>query len=181
MAVPWQCLGDRSRSLGLCVLYSIYFKDANKGYAVGKKGYALKTTDAGATWSVMVIAGLSNDLLKVVCTASLKCFVVGARGTLYTDNKDDSSWTNLNSDGSSIFPTNIYDDIHDIAFATTYSSEQGYAVGQNGMFYKTTDEGQTWAEDTVAKAALLTLAIETLHSTSMLDCVKGILLAIESL
>jgi photosystem II stability/assembly factor-like uncharacterized protein len=62
-------------------LYSVYFTNANIGYAVGWGGTILKTSDAGNTW-IASPSGTSNLLRSVYFTDANTGYVVGDGGTI---------------------------------------------------------------------------------------------------
>ena len=69
-------LSDSSR-----ILYSVYFTDANTGYAVGAGGKILKTTDGGTNWSVQS-SGTLEYLQSVYFTDANTGYAVGYNGMI---------------------------------------------------------------------------------------------------
>jgi photosystem II stability/assembly factor-like uncharacterized protein len=57
-------------------LNSVYFTDANTGYAVGDSGTIIKTNDGGDNWGIQS-SGTSADLYSVQFTDSLTGYAVG--------------------------------------------------------------------------------------------------------
>ena len=117
------------------MLSSIFFTDANHGYAVGgdyKSGAICKTTDGGTTWTPQYVSGQLNS----VCFTSVNTgYIVGAMRPLggiilKTDNAG-ATWTNQ-------YPP---EGLNSVFFV---NASIGYAVGYHGSIVKTTDGGTNW-------------------------------------
>jgi photosystem II stability/assembly factor-like uncharacterized protein len=117
------------------MLSSIFFTDANNGYAVGgdyKSGAICKTTDGGTTWTHQYV---SNQLNSVCFTSLNTGYIVGAMHTLggIILKTDDAGAT-----WSEQFPP---EGLNSIFFI---NASIGYAVGYNGSIVKTTNGGTNW-------------------------------------
>src|SRR5665811_1276571 len=64
------------------ILGSLYFTDANTGYAIAKNGIILKTTDEGSTWTA-VLKMETPRLSSLYFTNVSIGGVNGARATIY--------------------------------------------------------------------------------------------------
>jgi hypothetical protein len=87
-------------------LYSIYFADANTGYAVGDYGTIIKTCDAGQTWDSLYSG--THNLLYSVCFADVNTgYAVGSYGTILKTTNGGTTFiteTKLPESTFSIFP-----------------------------------------------------------------------------
>ncbi len=90
---------------------SIFFVNANTGYAATNGGKIIKTTDAGKNW-IDLVSGVNLSLESVFFPESTTGYVVGAKGTiLKAVNVVDGIKTNSNSTKFKIFPNPIFDNI----------------------------------------------------------------------
>ncbi|MEI7727752.1 MAG: T9SS type A sorting domain-containing protein, partial [Bacteroidota bacterium] len=62
-------------------LYSVFFPDANNGYAVGDSGTILKTTNGGTTWTKLS-TGTTHFFVSVYFTDANTGYVVGEGETI---------------------------------------------------------------------------------------------------
>ncbi|MFZ4522512.1 MAG: YCF48-related protein [Bacteroidales bacterium] len=112
---------------------SVCFADANNGFAAGNSTL-LKTTDAGATWSVFS-EGFYISAMDFPTPD--RGFAVGVDGLILQTTDGGASWEQHN------FPTT--DNLFAVHF---YDADTGYAVGGTemitGLILKTTDGGVTW-------------------------------------
>jgi photosystem II stability/assembly factor-like uncharacterized protein len=110
-------------------LNSVWFTDANTGFAVGMHGTILKTTDGGATWSVHPV--ITTGYISTVCfTDANHGYAVGEAILRTTDGGN--NWTVI-TNGSNL-------QLNSVCFP---SATTGYAAGGNTIM-KTTDAGLTW-------------------------------------
>jgi photosystem II stability/assembly factor-like uncharacterized protein len=121
-----------------CYLNSVYFIDANSGYAVGgidstnRNSLILKTTNAGTTWTKYILS-TSAYLNCVYFTDSNNGYAVGDEGTIFKTTNAGTSWSQLS------IP--IFSDFHSIYFI---NRNIGYAVGDYSKIITTNDAGNTW-------------------------------------
>ncbi|KAF5046146.1 Ycf48-like protein [anaerobic digester metagenome] len=123
-------------------LRGVDFVNADTGIAVGYNGTVLRTTDGGATWS-LIDAGVTSDLLSVRFLNNLTCFITGAPGILRSGDGG-LTWVPVKS-GWKYFNTFFVND------------NIGYACGQMGMIAKTTDGGLTWSDSSTFNADMVAL------------------------
>jgi photosystem II stability/assembly factor-like uncharacterized protein len=129
-------------------LLDVDFLDAARGFAVGEDSTALVTQDGGRTWR-NVSLGLSLDLdeeinlFAVAVTAPFRACVAGDRGRIFTTRDGGATWKESDSP--------LYDQATmegRILYAMAYDSGVLYAVGIDGAFVRSPDEGDTWMEGT---------------------------------
>ena len=127
-------------------LYSVYFTDAQKGFAVGAYSTILKTTNGGEIWSE---DGRIKDPTKLASTFKTISFInekdgyiAGLTGVLLTTDAGET-WDTLPTGDLNL---NIYSS----AIAFFYSSlDTGFIAGTNPStgekeLRTTTDRGVTW-------------------------------------
>ena len=117
-------------------LKSVFFTDANTGYAVGGDyggcGTILKTSDGGLSWDI--IPGVTtNELSSVFFTNSATGYIAGNNGTILKTIDAGLSWSPLPS-GTTNYLSSVY-------FA---DENTGYAVGDAGTILKTVNGGTNW-------------------------------------
>ena len=118
-------------------LSSVYFTDANTGFAVGDNysiagpngGAIIRTSDGGTTWHT-VASGTANLLQSLTFTGMNNGYVVGEFGTILKTTDEGSTWTSQTS--GTIMGLNS------VSFI---DSNTGYAVGEGGTILKTTNGG----------------------------------------
>ncbi len=122
---------------------SIYFLDANNGFAVNVSGKFFKTTDAGATWSVLPIDKL-GQINSVFFTNIKTGYVADASGQILKTIDGGNTWV------QKYFEKNDSLMFNDVFFTDT---NNGYAVGAKylsheveGIILKTSDGGETWTK-----------------------------------
>ena len=109
----------------------------NTGYIVGFNGTAMKTVNAGITWS-MLNTGIATQTLFSVH------FTDGVTGTAVGGTQTDTATIIRTTDGGSNWiiqnpnTTNLLRGVYFLNYFT------GFAVGNNGTILKTTDGGFNW-------------------------------------
>jgi photosystem II stability/assembly factor-like uncharacterized protein len=135
--LEWHLISSQPNTL----LFSVYFTDSKKGFAVGSvlgnDGYSLihgtifKTSTGGSSW-----VNISNDTLQnlssVFFTDSLTGYAVGTNSILKTNNAG-NNWSTIFIDSNVILQSIFFVD-----------KNTGYAVGISGVIMKTTNGGQNW-------------------------------------
>ncbi|HWP81242.1 MAG TPA: FG-GAP-like repeat-containing protein [Bacteroidota bacterium] len=118
------------------LLYDVNFPDANTGYAVGRNGTIVKSTNGGVNWTNISSGnGLSNSLFGVWFTNPSTGWISGAGGLIRRTDDGGSLWTTQ--------PTPVTDALRAIKFT---DGNNGLAVGGNGVILRTTNGGQTWSQ-----------------------------------
>ncbi len=131
----WQCqFGARGQHL-----FGLDFVNENVGYAVGERGYLLKTIDGGAHWSVLPTTGTLRWLYGVAFRDEKTGFAVGLQETVIKTTDGGNTWRRLNapSDRKPYGFHPIYRDV-------TFQDETGCIVGQNGTVLISHDGGDSW-------------------------------------
>jgi photosystem II stability/assembly factor-like uncharacterized protein len=115
-------------------LNSVYFTDADRGYAVGNNGTIIKTINGGTDWTSQT-PGTTNHLLDVFFLNAATGYIVGDSGTILKTTNGGSEWYNT---GSVAFGS-----IQSVSFV---NSNVGYVSCSNSPndILKTTDGGLTW-------------------------------------
>ncbi len=149
-----QNLGDKAQAPekmtivdGQGGLRSVYFKDANSGWAVGGSNEYFRniytTTDGGVTWNLRYLGLEEYDLFSIAVTPSGKSWAVGGGGSIFY-SETGVNWVQQFSGTSSFNADNILE----LQFI---NSTTGYAVGfrndwmiGSGLVLKTTNGGNTW-------------------------------------
>ncbi len=144
-------------------LNSVFFVDADTGYAVGGigglevGGIILKTVNGGASW-VQQTSGTYNTLYSVYFTNADTGYVSGDQGTILKTTDGGLNWTTY-SMGTWINP------LYSIYFT---DADTGYAVGDFGIIFKTTDGGANWVKITSGYGTSINL-----RSVHFLDADNG--------
>ena len=73
-------------------LNSVYFSDAQRGWAVGGNGTIVVTTDGGATWSAQT-SGTSDGLNSVYFSDAQRGWAVGSTGTIVATTDGGATWS----------------------------------------------------------------------------------------
>jgi photosystem II stability/assembly factor-like uncharacterized protein len=132
-------------------LESVSFVNASDGWAVGKRGVILTTSDGGTTWSAQT-SGTKGELDGVVFADSLHGYAVGQNGVILSTNNGGATWiaqtshTSQNLESvSTIFDGPVaYGGGEFGVVPVTGDYNDAIAVGKNGVIRMTTDGGATW-------------------------------------
>lgn len=145
-AQSWQ-----SQSSGTTVgITSIYFTDANTGWALGWKFFPskvlLKTTNAGATWFSQTLPASVVSPCDIWMVNSTTGYIVTHAAQIYKTTDGGSSWflQLLDPSGEGNF--------NSIIFTNTNT---GYAVGYPGLIYKTVNAGSSWLQQITGTSVFL--------------------------
>ncbi|MBP1669508.1 MAG: hypothetical protein H6Q21_1874 [Bacteroidetes bacterium] len=135
-------------------LYSLYFYDANTGFAVGgesdcsgtgcvpRGSIVLKTTNRGETWEKQTTPA-KGKLVSIAFVDNLTGFAVG-EGLLAKTNDGGTTWEE--------FTLELTGTIEKIFFL---NHETGYMCGLFNNLFKTTDGGNTWNNLTPQNAKII--------------------------
>lgn len=113
-------------------LFSVSFPNQTHGWACGRWGRILHTSDAGATWSVQV-SGTDFTLTGVSFPDDRTGWVVGDRGTILHTTDGGRTWVRQQS------PVELY--LMGVCFV---DSSTGWIAGERAQILSTRDGGQTW-------------------------------------
>lgn len=119
-------------------LRSVFFIDANTGFAVGDDGTIIKTTDGGNDWDDRT-SGTTRTLRSVFFINASTGWVVGSDGTIRKTTNGGTTWVAQDSDLDDDDNITLYD----VQFI---DANTGWAVGSDGVILKTTDGGNDWDE-----------------------------------
>ena len=108
-------------------------RDGKVFVAVGRGGAIERSTDGGASWSV-VASGTANDLVKVFAGAPRVLVAVGGGGTIVRSVNDGASWAVMKSGTENMF-TSILET----------SSGTLIVVGKEGTIVRSSDSGANWS------------------------------------
>jgi len=126
-AQNWQPLSSGTKNN----LNSVYFVDANIGFAVGDYGTILKTNNGGIDW-IAQSSTTRNKLTSVYFVNYNIGYAVGAAGTILKTSNGGNAWQVQNSGTTEL--------LYAVCFV---SPLKGYAVGPNGIYLVTID-GLNW-------------------------------------
>jgi photosystem II stability/assembly factor-like uncharacterized protein len=115
-------------------LYSIIFTNGTTGYAVGKNGTIIKTTNNGDSWFWQT-SGTKQSLKNVCFLDENIGFTVGWGGTILKTSNAGATWESI--------PSGTDAPLREITFT---DDGVGYIVGYNGTILKSTDSGNTWSK-----------------------------------
>jgi photosystem II stability/assembly factor-like uncharacterized protein len=127
-------------------ILDIYFLNDNTGYACTgasstRQAGIFKTTDGGASWTILDSIGNSESLKKIEFINNSLGFVAATSGHLYKTTDGGATWSDISI-------TSIQYDIYDVHFI---SPSVGYAASVKDMMgagiYKTTNGGTSWTLD----------------------------------
>jgi photosystem II stability/assembly factor-like uncharacterized protein len=139
-------------------LNGVSFADAANGWAVGKGGTLIATTNGGESWHLLA-APAGQDLYGVSFLDTSKGWIVGNNKTLLKTVNGGASWSALTFPAGA--PT-----LNDVAFVNTTPGPTGYAVGSGGTILKSLDGGNSWG-------AQLTGTTKNLLAVSFPDASHG--------
>ncbi len=117
-------------------LYSVFFRDASEGWAVGALGGIVHTTDGGVTPWVQQTSATGASLNDIAFADATHGIAVGDFGTVLTTVDGGTTW-----DDHSIFP------LYFLQAVAMTSDLNAVAVGSSGSIYITADGGTTWNRD----------------------------------
>ncbi|MBE0662662.1 MAG: T9SS type A sorting domain-containing protein [Bacteroidales bacterium] len=130
-------------------LNSVYFTDADRGYAVGDSGIILKSIDGGNNWAIQS-SGTFANLFSVQFTDSLTGYAVGDSSIILKTIDGGDNWVNQS--------VGVSADFSSVSFPTV---DTGYVVGfywdwlNSDTLYnyilKTTNGGNLWTTSYVYK------------------------------
>jgi photosystem II stability/assembly factor-like uncharacterized protein len=124
-------------------LYSVYFTDANNGYAVGASGTIVKTTNGGLNWTEQA-SPTSKNLYSLRFTDANTGYAVGQNATIIKTTNAGVDWSLQTTGGYTMY------DFFSVNFPT---SNKGFICGYGWLYsewwcviYKTLNGGANWTE-----------------------------------
>ncbi|HEX6590660.1 MAG TPA: YCF48-related protein [Moraxellaceae bacterium] len=126
------------------MLTSVYFANAQEGWAVGHNGVILYSSDAGASWQLQHADKDANSekagapLLGVWFADNQNGFAVGAYGYFLATHDGGSTW----SDNSSAISNT--DGWHLNAIRGQQGGNTVFIVGEHGTLFRSQDKGASW-------------------------------------
>jgi len=127
-------------------LKSIYFRDNNTGWVVGKSGDSgiiVNTIDGGLTWTNQLYAN-NQFFIKVYFSDPNNGLAIGNNGSVFQTDNGGIIWTLIN-EGFDV-------DFFDVFFVDLYNIWAIGSIGQypqpvfEGLIYYSSDSGETWTE-----------------------------------
>jgi photosystem II stability/assembly factor-like uncharacterized protein len=124
-------------------LYSVFFTDANRGYAVGSdfymgEGIIFKTEDGGDTWTEQS-SGTVGSLASVYFTDAMTGYASGNNNPYGYSPETGTIFKT--TDGGEHWILQVQDTIKNIYSVFFTDENTGYAVGEGGTILKTTNGG----------------------------------------
>jgi len=114
-------------------LNDVHFPSRNTGYAVGRRGTIMKSSDGGKSWQQMSGTPFV-DLNGIHFLSDTTGWIVGNSGTIFVTYDGGESWEQQHS-GTSRHLNAIY----------MLDQDNGWVVGQNGTILVTSDGGSSWS------------------------------------
>jgi photosystem II stability/assembly factor-like uncharacterized protein len=134
-------------------LEAVHFVDANNGWAVGRQGKIVKTSNGGTTWTTQN-SGTTNDLNDVFMVSTAVGYAVGDGGRVIKYNG--SSWTTIDISYSQ--------DMFGVYFL---DASTGWISGDWGRIMMTTNGGTSWT--TQVNNSMYSNSFHDLHMLSTTD------------
>jgi len=154
-------------------IYGVAFEDGQNGWAVGEIGTVVRTTDGGRSWKRWT--SRTDEILRSAFSRSpslegnernLWLLAVGDAGTVVR------IWEDSDFVGQSLDTIDTND-----LWAVTFVDSTGWAVGENGAIWHTTDDGVTWSEQTSHVSETLTDVVFTDALTGLIVGSGGTILS----
>jgi len=129
--VTWHSVASPTQA----TLTSLYFFDAQIGWAAGHDSVILKTTNGGTSWHLVHSAPeLQKPLLKIWFRNAHQGFAIGAYGLFLQTSDGGATWQQR---------TIVEGDKHMNALAAQTDGKL-FIVGEAGSLLRSVDDGQTW-------------------------------------
>ena len=154
-------------------LFAVTFPTENDGWACGRWGAVLHTSDGGKTWARQK-SGTDYTLSAIYFIDVRNGWAVGDEGTIIATNDGGKTWTSQKSpvpyflmdvyfltpsrglivterthilstdDGGKTWKVQFKDEDYILKALSFCNNETGWAVGEFGYIYRTKDGGNTW-------------------------------------
>jgi photosystem II stability/assembly factor-like uncharacterized protein len=113
-------------------LFSVSFPTDRDGFACGRSGTIIHTSDGGATWAAQK-SGTKYSLSAIQFLDARNGWAVGEAGTIVATKDGGKTWVSQKS------PVDIF--LMDVQFI---NRQKGWAVGERTTILYTQDGGQSW-------------------------------------
>ena len=130
-------------------LQKVQFPSATTGYITGDDGTVYVTTDGGGHWAKKVPGAADVGFTGLSFTDAGHGWVCGGQGNedfyggrCYSTADGGATWKDVSPDPSAV--------VQDCSFV---SGGHGWVVGQDGVIFRTTDGGASWARQHAAVGA----------------------------
>jgi photosystem II stability/assembly factor-like uncharacterized protein len=130
-------------------LYDIVFSDEQNGWAVGKNGVIIRTSNGGQNWQTQE-SGTSKNFAAITFTDGQSGWIVGENIILHTQNGGDS-WQIQKEGEWTLLSVAFRDD------------RNGLAVGQSGVILLTVNAGNDWIQVGVEEVPVQDVSIPCLN------------------
>jgi hypothetical protein len=129
-------------------------------------GLILKSEDNGKSWAP---TSLNGDIYKHACVIGSCAYIIGYFGSIYKSTDSGLTWFPI-SNGT---PTTGLK----MAKAHFVNEKQGYVIGENGLFMKTLDGGNSWQKSNAMTNQNLT-SITNFKDSLLITGQKGTVLMV---
>ena len=141
--ISWEMIRD---TITKPWLKSVFMMNEMNGIIAGVSGSVLKSSDGGLSWNQVSLAGSMNSrqYYSIFFTDSLNGYIAGGNpsndsiATIIKTTNGGSTW--------SVSKDNLGYCFHSIHFPT---ANTGYAVGDKGTLFKTTNAGGNWTQKVI--------------------------------
>jgi photosystem II stability/assembly factor-like uncharacterized protein len=139
--------------------------------ANGNASVVFKTTDGGTTWTSVTLPTTVGGLgIYTLYYSGSTVYCGGTYMQLYKSTDNGTNWTKVND----LSPSQG-DNIYGVSF--TSSTQDGWAVANNGRILKSADGGETWTGQTSGVASLL-VSVNAFSTQAVWACgASGVILA----
>jgi photosystem II stability/assembly factor-like uncharacterized protein len=125
-------------------LRAVQFVDSMTGWAAGDGGAVFRTTDGGRSWKPL-LSGAAANINFIDFVDWNHGWMLGEAGGKMTDGAEDENVLLLTTNGGRTWTRKSLPNVTKLYFI---DSKNGWAVGRNATFLKTTDGGMEWTKVT---------------------------------
>ena len=118
-------------------IWGLSFVDKNNGFVVGDGGWVYKTSDGGATWTLIWNTGVYTDYYRSISMLNSSVGLIAeSDGKLLRTTDGGITWLKISTSVLSL--ETVY----------FFNQNNAYAIGQEGSILKSTDGGSSWTKKT---------------------------------